>query len=117
MQHFPYLLRQSHDTVSDEDWQAYTDASGEHPNVLASRVVFFPTYIKPRFLQLLVMLRPRSLAILAHIIAISSSVKNCWIIARTPFREINAIHEYLGPEWSQYTEWPMDLVRHMSDKA
>jgi hypothetical protein len=52
MQHFPYLLRQSHDTVSDEDWQAYTDAvcyivaadisrqSGEHPNVLTSRVVF-----------------------------------------------------------------------------
>lgn len=129
MQYFPYLLRLFHDTVSDEDWQVYTDAvcfiaaadiareSGEHPNVLASRVVFFPAYIKPRFVQLLTMLRPRSLAILAHLIAISSSVKNCWIIERTPVREINAIHEYLGPEWSQYTEWPMNMVRQMSEGA
>ena len=123
MQHFPHLLNLFNATDNEKDLEAYTDAlcfiaaadvarmAGEHPNVLARRVVMFPCYVMPRFVQLVTMREPRSLAILAHLFGLAMCVGDCWFIGDAAWREIMAIEAFIGPEWQDRMSWPLKMAR------
>ena len=120
---FPYLMHGFAETDDAGDWEIYMEAvcfvgsadiareAGEHPNLLARRVLIFPCFVEPRFVQLVSLQKPRALAILAHLFGIAMRANDCWFLGKTPAREIAAIDKCLGHEWRELLVWPMQLIR------
>ena len=126
---FSYLLHHFDPSEDKDDAEVYTDAAcfiaaadiareaGEQPFALARRIIIFPCFMSPRFVQLVSLRRPRALAILAHLFGLALCVGDCWFIGKTPFREIMAIERFLGSEWRDYMAWPMDMIQTKLNKG
>ena len=84
--------------------------SHEGPLALCRRLMSFPCLVPPLFLDLVEQKEPRALAMIGHLFALSSHIKNLWWVGSTPSREVHAIRAYLPPELQHLMALPCRLV-------
>ncbi|KAJ6783048.1 hypothetical protein PWT90_01870 [Aphanocladium album] len=119
---FPALLvRQSDDSAEDHqaciDTVSYIGAiqgaieGGEHISIITRRLIIYPVLFPQRFVQLLDEHRPRALVILAHLFAVAVHCHTSDWVGDTPMKEIQALAEFLAPEYQHELAWPLSLVR------
>jgi hypothetical protein len=113
----------SNDIWDDETCEAYETTlsyigsihkslqSGEPTYAICRRIICFPMYIPPRFIEFVQEQRPRALVVLAHFFAVVSRVPlPVWWIGDAGPKEIRAIQGVLPPEWHGQMIWPLAMA-------
>ena len=83
----------------------------EPPRVLLRWFLIFPMIVPPEFLQLVEILRPRALAILAHHISMSKALDAHWWCYGIADRHVNGIASIMPAEWMWAMDWPMKMMK------
>ena len=120
---FSYLLvRRDVDKESNEENDTYGMAvsyigalltaqeAGEQKAQIARRTIIFPMLVPQMFIESVAMRRPRALIIIAHFFALATASSHVWWIGGSPAREVRYIYDYLGPEWHDMMQWPMQIL-------
>ncbi|KAF4951713.1 hypothetical protein FSARC_12836 [Fusarium sarcochroum] len=84
--------------------------AGEDPRMIVRRLTSFWVLSPTRYIELLQLLRPRAMILLAHFFGLASWVDYIWWIGRSPGREIKAIKNELGAEWQAFMSWPIEQL-------
>lgn len=85
--------------------------SGEPTYAICRRIICFPMYIPPRFIDFVQEQRPRALVVLAHFFAVVSRVSfPVWWIGNAGPKEIRAIRSVLPQEWHGQMIWPLAMA-------
>jgi hypothetical protein len=119
-QHFP-----SNEDMNDETRKVYEKTlsyvgsiqtslqNGEPPFALCRRIICFPMFIPPAFIDFVQEERPRALVVLAHFFAVVAMVRAAgavWWIGNAGEREIAAIQSVLPSEWQAQMVWPLAMA-------
>lgn len=86
--------------------------NGDDMQITRRKVVIYPMLFPTRFGDLVHDYDPRALVILAHYFGAASICgDDIWWLGDAPRMEILAISELLGPEWTSFMQWPLEMVR------
>lgn len=84
---------------------------GEPTFAVCKRIICFPMYIPPRFIDFVQEERPRALVVLAHFFAVVAQVKHpVWWIGDAGPKEIRAIRDVLPRQWWGQMIWPLAMA-------
>lgn len=87
-------------------------AEGEDPKLLGRRILAFPTISSGHFVSLLTEQRPRALAILATLLAMTKRLESIWwIFQGVGDYHIRGIASLLPPQWQWTLEWPLMIIQ------
>jgi hypothetical protein len=120
---FSFLLATVPDDEDDEPaLEAYRGAVGhinatwlamearEHPQISCRRLMVFPLFVTPEFIDLLEKRRPRALVVLAYFLALSAPLRDIWWIGDTAHRYIMALQRILPAHWEHLLSWPVEMI-------
>jgi len=83
----------------------------EAPRVMIRRIVCLGVLAPARYIDLLEQGRPRTLATLAHHLALSQAIEEHWWFHGVADRAVNGIQSILPAEWQWAMEWPLSMIR------
>jgi hypothetical protein len=75
----------------------------------------WPVMLKRDFLDHLDERRPEALIALSYYGVLLHSYRQSWIVRDTGKRLVNAVNEYLGARWADWTEWTIEKVNSRDD--
>jgi len=84
--------------------------SGEHVMGICRRMMAFATLIPKKFIDFVQDMRPRALAVLAHLFALAARMVDIWWIGSTVQRKILGIQQVLPLEWQGMIQMPFTLA-------
>ena len=70
----------------------------------------WPIQLRSDYLGLLGEKRPEALVILAYYGTLLHFYNRSWVVGETGRRLVQALGEYLGPEWKDWMQWPSEMV-------
>ncbi|KAL5357694.1 hypothetical protein BJX96DRAFT_172766 [Aspergillus floccosus] len=86
--------------------------AGGRPSVIGATA--WPVLVGVDYIELLQLRRPEALVILAHYAVLIHDCRKLWVFGDGGRFLICSIARYLGSEWEEWLEWPLEALRDVS---